>query len=376
MKNRKLAVGAALGLFGLTLGVYIVRAEPGGSTRGSLSFAGTLQGTSGAQQLKFTFKKAAQRVCSPQVTVTPDSASGAFNIEIPLVSCPGDLFDGAAVSFDVSVGSTVVAADQPVNPVPYARYADQVGTAECPVRYVRDTSDSTIWLCRSASGDEVVRVGSGPSAFWIDRYEASVRENSDGSGLAFGSTKDDYPPSFPKSGQWTTPLYAQSRSAVSPSRFLTWFQAAAACRASGKRLPTGEEWLAAARATVDPGVNDGTSGACVTMGPQRSTGGGKLCASAVGAQDLIGNLWEWTSEWYASIGNLDVSTQWSDPGYNDDGVWNIANPARGAGKSLPVAALRGGASGDGVNAGVFALNLKNSPGFADPSVGFRCVIPR
>jgi hypothetical protein len=110
-------------------GRYSARGTPGGATTSTISFAGTLSGTTGAQTLMFTFKKAGNPVCAPTVSVTP-AASGAFHADIPIDACPATLFDGGDVLVDVSVGGTTVATDQAVNPVPYAKYADQVGNGE------------------------------------------------------------------------------------------------------------------------------------------------------------------------------------------------------------------------------------------------------
>jgi hypothetical protein len=87
-------------------------------------------------------------------------------------------------------------------------------------------------------------------------------------------------------------------------RVRPWFQAQEACGASGKRLPTGAVWLRAASGTNDPGANDGTGGACVTnaSGP-RATGQGTTCPSAWGALDTVGNVLEWTADWYAGAGS-------------------------------------------------------------------------
>jgi microcystin-dependent protein len=108
---------------------HFVRATPNGPTRDTLSFGGTLMQNgkplTGAQSLTFTFKTAKGTICAPQSTVTPDSGTGAFNAQIDVSSCPGAaLFDGSDVTVDVSVGGNLIAANQPINPVPYAKYAD------------------------------------------------------------------------------------------------------------------------------------------------------------------------------------------------------------------------------------------------------------
>ncbi|MFN7132401.1 MAG: formylglycine-generating enzyme family protein [Myxococcales bacterium] len=365
-------------------------AVPGGASRPNLSFAGTLRKDgaplTGAQTVTFSFKKGGGTLCSPKLdNVLPDAA-GFFQVDIPLASCPSTLFDGGDVVFDVQVGNSTIATNQRVNPVPYAKYADQVGVSECPLGWAPDASVTSFVLCRKGL-DEMVRVGTGGSTFWIDRYEATVNAKSDGSGTNYGAGGDDYPSTFPDNGQWTQPLYAVSKSGNAPSGYLTWFQAAEACRLAGKRLPTRAEWLAAARGTQDPATpHDGTNGFCRTNGTtSRQAGGGNNCVSAAGAQDLIGNLAEWTDEWLAAAGTgSNVTQPWPQAaGFGDDGVTNVTSSAVAGSLSsgtpvqgLPSAVLRGGAAGDGTRAGIFAMSLAGGPSASGPLTGFRCVTAR
>lgn len=190
---------------------------------------------------------------------------------------------------------------------------------------------------------------------------------------------------------WTTAAPAGERprapafalsvgAAVRPARNVTWFQASALCRASGKRLPTGEEWLRAAHGTPDDETRCYFAAASPTA---RDTNGGARCHSVWGAQDMIGNVWEWTDEWYAGVDDASRSTPnaantdgWGD-GYQGDGTWNITSSAApGPRLGVPGAAARGGHYQEGPRAGVFALALDSSPTGAATSVGFRCVVPR
>ncbi|HEX2571489.1 MAG TPA: SUMF1/EgtB/PvdO family nonheme iron enzyme [Polyangia bacterium] len=389
LSSRKLlyvAAGVAAGvLFGS--GFYWARAAGGVPTRAALSFVGTLTqggGAAGPTALTFDFKKAGSVLCSPVVTVTPGTG-GVFQAEIPIGGCPADLFDGRDVVVDVRAGGTVIAADQAINPVPYAKYADRAGQMDdpdCPLGYTKDPalpnpSNPMSVLCRRGP-DEVVKVGTGNSAFWIDRYEATVNTLQDGTGSRNAVNV------IPQNGQWTLtgagapPGYALSVANETPSTNITWFQASAFCAFSGKRLPTGEEWLRAAAGTPDPTAPSVSDGPCLTGNTAvRLTGLGTQCASHWGAQDMIGNAYEWTGEWFGSGGTTNGG--WP-VGYQGDGTYNVNSLVyglSGGGQVTgPAAALRGGSGGGGTASGIFTINLGAAPAYISPGVGFRCVIPR
>jgi len=92
-------------------------------------------------------------------------------------------------------------------------------------------------------------------------------------------------------------VYAVSIRGALPARFVNWFQALAALRNSGKRLPTNQEWQAAALGTPDylfdtsvPECNTNTDGV-------EPTGSRAGCRSDVGAYDMVGNVREMVAEW-------------------------------------------------------------------------------
>ena len=401
----------------------------GVEARSFFTIAGTLTGVpaSPTPALRFTFHKVGETAPCPPIDAVMVAYNGTtFSAHVPYEACGRGYFDGANITFDVAVNGTSVVVGQAVNPVPYAHFASAAGTAnvatqygtpDCPVGYNRTSegAPSGRWYCRGYGADDVVRVGNGPSTFWIDRYEATVWTTREafyssspvGTSL-FGDSSDI--PVFPRNGQWRDgrtglplqpPAYAVSVATgrAQPARWITWFQAQEACRASGKRLPTGEEWLTAAQGTIDPGSNDGSRNrSCHTTGTgPRVPGDGTDCVSGWGAQDMIGNVWEWTDEWYASVGQVTSATDggagelsgrrvndqrnvWGT-GFAGDGTWNVSSVVLNGNDSdnqmgLPSAASRGGSWSDGERSGVFALLLYGAPSSRSNNVGFRCVIPR
>ena len=81
----------------------------------------------------------------------------------------------------------------------------------CPLGYTNDTTVTTYTVCKKGA-DEMVKVGTGMSAFWIDRYEASVWSNADGTGSQYGAigstgtlVSPDYPDTFRRTVQRSPP---------------------------------------------------------------------------------------------------------------------------------------------------------------------------
>lgn len=381
---------AAVGVLAFERGAQAI---PGGETRPGLSLRGNLSGVTGAQRLRFDFFTGSTSRCTANVDVTVDAA-GDFEAELPTNDCPASLFDGSAVTYDVSLGATVLIARAAVNPVPYAHYAERAGVPECPLGYARDPGSTVQFRCtRSLAGgasDEVVRVGSGTSAFWIDRYEASLWENADGSGRQFGlvgptradgfTVATDHIAGFPDDASGGAVEYALSRTGVMPSRHTTQLQAMAACQASGKRLPSFRELYLAARGTVDPGVSDGSGGRCRTSSTVRATGEGTACRSAYGAEDLIGNVIEWTDQWVAGF-RVPYENVWPDvSAENQSGNRNIYSFAgRFQGflwRGIPSVITFGGSADDGSLAGRYLLSAYSAPISRTPVQGFRCVVSR
>ncbi len=263
---------------------------------------------------------------------------------------------------------------------------------ECPPGYVRNTTCAScdqIVLCERGR-DQMVKVGN----LWVDRYQASVWADEGCTvgieeGIPYGAEEGDpdYPEEFRDSGQVTDEadlLYACSVVGVTPSRHITWFQAQAACVASGKHLITNADWQATVMGTFDP-PSPPREGECriFAVDSPRATGLGTSCVSLWGAEDVIGNLMEWTSDWWQAGRGWDSGMRdgenahsWpEDFGDGEDETWNLNGRAHTHGvmeNGLPAAVSRGGHYGYREEAGAFALSVDYAPSYSGGAWGFRC----
>jgi len=322
------------------------------------------------------------------------SAEGAYSAATITVDRYGRV---TAASSDPGSLANRVAALESADFCP--RLATGAGSSRLRRVYVSDDNTTAFQRC-TFGGDEMVRVGD----FWVDRFEASLvsaeRWNSgtcDGTGSnakIYGSAgdaspSDDYPDGFSDTGHWNTPVYACSSSGNVPSRMMTWFQAQQACVLAGKRLCTNAEWQAAVAGTADPGSSTGAGGACLTSAipsQPRATGLGTNCRSTFGAEDMIGNLWEWVADWYQAgiwsgfTQGLDTApwpTSLPGIGYGADLTWNVNGSSYGIDgwkNGQPAAGLRGGAWADGASDGAFAVNWNNAPSLRTAYFGARCCV--
>jgi formylglycine-generating enzyme required for sulfatase activity len=137
---------------------------------------------------------------------------------------------------------------------------------------------------------------------------------------------------------------ANSFGAQRPVERITWFEARDFCALRGARLPTEREWEYAARGPdglLYPWGNTWDENSAVWSGNSNSqtanVGSRPVGASWVGALDMSGNVWEWTSSLYLPYDSLEDRE--ADTGVRTDvrrvlrgGSWDLADTSflRGA----------------------------------------------
>jgi hypothetical protein len=300
-------------------------------------------------------------------------------------------------------------------------------TYACPPGYVRQSVTATGsnaasaaaeegWtgtICTAvlASGqlDEMVKVGD----FWIDRFEMSGSIAGGECGPNINGSLAGYLTGDAGAATDVTTAVGCSVRGVTPPANMTWFQAAQMCANAGKELCSNAEWQEAASGTPDPGTGvagaipyggnaldacnvdansgrgaNGTSGS----GTPANTLAHVQCVSTFGAYDMIGNMFEWTAEWWQAGPNIsgfnpgtqETTTNGSGAGpwfsgFGDglDSTWNldgIATSNRAFVNGLPAAVARGGSWVTGSAAGAFALSVYAAPSVPYPDYGGRCCI--
>jgi hypothetical protein len=201
----------------------------------------------------------------------------------------------------------------------------------------------------------------------IQQGNATAALLTAGGATLLGRADGDYAPCADSGQNCANDIYAVSLPGVTPSAFITWFQAQQACTNAGKRLPSNAEWQAAVAGTPDPGPDNGTTD-CNTSSTLMvaPTGSRTSCVSSGGAFDMVGNLFEWVADWV--------------PRSTDAGTWSAGISPTGdlqflagaATEGEPGALLRGGFFDNATAAGPLTVDGVIPPSFVFVGLGVRC----
>jgi len=153
-----------------------------------------------------------------------------------------------------------------------------------------------------------------------------------------------------------------------PVTDVTWYEAAAYCLWAGKRLPTESEWEKAARGPkglIYPWGNafDARKANLLSDGP-RPVGSFPQGESPYRVEDLVGNVWEWTADWYQPYpGNTRPSDNYGQRFKVIRGKsWTQGFGHQHADEAQEITAHEARAS----------YRLYYDPGFSFGDLGFRC----
>src|SRR5439155_2851162 len=132
-------------------------------------------------------------------------------------------------------------------------------------------------------------------AFYLDKYEVTNAEYAKFLQATGGKPPWHWPQGKIEAGKEKLPAYN-----------VNWFEADAYCKSVGKRLPTEAEWEKAARGGMDRQTygwkedEDAPPNAPIPAAINRNKAQavGSLAPNGYGLYDMIGNVIEWTNDWY------------------------------------------------------------------------------
>jgi len=185
-------------------------------------------------------------------------------------------------------------------------------------------------------------------AFFIDRYEVTVEQ--------YRKCVDEEVCTPIRVGRECT-MYVGNDEKL-PVNCVGWKQAVEYCQWTGGRLPTEAEWEKAATYGLKNGELPNyreTAWYSETSDDWVHPVGTKK-PNAIGLYDMVGNVWEWCSDWYA--GDY----------YRESPPENPMGPQKGRSR-----VIRGGGYQDRPCAGArITSRIGSDPNYGDTIIGFRC----
>jgi formylglycine-generating enzyme required for sulfatase activity/TolB-like protein len=160
----------------------------------------------------------------------------------------------------------------------------------------------------------------------------------------------------------SNPSASQKCGADCPVESVSWDEAQAFCGKAGGRLPTEAEWEFAARAGVSKAAYDKVES--IAWFKDNSGGSAhpvkKMAPNKLGLFDMLGNVWEWTSDWFDE--NYYSTLPADKPADNPKG------PGKGDKRSI-----RGGAYSNEYKYMRASFRHRRDPAGRFDDTGFRCV---
>ena len=145
-----------------------------------------------------------------------------------------------------------------------------------------DTYEASVWRVPDPLGANKGLVKK------IRKGKATAADLSAGGATQLGVSGDNYTPCNDQGQNCKDDIYAVSLVGVTPSAYMTWFQAQEACTNAGKRLPSNAEWQAVANGTPDPGPDNGTTDCnTASVGAAVATGSRSSCVAATSSSGRL-----------------------------------------------------------------------------------------